>query len=139
MHSACVPDFWFKGELLQSVFNPVRGLVQARDSLTILTSDQARALAALERRVTAEQDSIVTPLARGLVGGELDRVGTSRVVTAVLEVEQRLFDAVVRGMREARTLFTAEQIDEFPPGPRAAFDLARLQAARPVRGFEPNY
>ena len=139
MHSACVPDFWFKGELLQSVFNPVRGLVQARDSLTILTSDQARALAALERRVTAEQDSIVTPLARGLVGGELDRVGTSRVVAAVLEVEQRLFDAVVRGMREARTLFTAEQIDEFPPALRAAFDLARLQAARPVRGFEPNY
>ena len=128
-----------KGELLQSVFNPVRGLVQARDSLTILTSDQARALAALERRVTAEQDSIVTPLARGLVGGEFDRVGTSRVVAAVLEVEQRLFDAVVRGMREARTLFTPEQIDEFPPALRASFDIARLQAARPVRGFEPNY
>jgi hypothetical protein len=128
-----------KGELLQSVFNPVRGLVQARDSLTILTSDQARALAVLERRVTAEQDSIVTPLARGLLSGEFDGVGTGRVVAAVLAVEQRLFDAVVRGMREARSLFTPEQIDEFPPALRASFNLSRLMAAKPVRGFEPNY
>ena len=128
-----------KGELLQSVFNPVRGLVQARDSLTILTSDQARALALLERRVTAEQDSIVTPLARGLISGEYDGVGTGRVVAAVLAVEQRLFDAVVRGMREARSLFTPEQIDEFPPALRASFNLSRLMAAKPVRGFEPNY
>jgi len=128
-----------KGELLQSVFNPVRGLVQARDSLTAITSEQVRALSVLERRVTAEQDAIVTPLARQLLAGELDRAGTGRVVGAVLDVERRLFDAVVRGMRDARELFTPEQIDEFPPALRASFDIARLQAARPVRGFEPNY
>jgi hypothetical protein len=128
-----------KGELLQSVFNPVRGLVQARDSLTVLTSDQSRALGVLERRVTAEQDSIVAPLARRLVSGELDRVGTGRIVAEVLEVERRLFDAVVRGMRDARELFTPEQIAEFPPALRASFDIRRLESQRPVRGFEPNY
>src|SRR5262249_47252661 len=99
----------------------------------------ARALSALERRVMAEQDTIVTPLARQLITGELDRARTRKVVAAGLEVERRLFDAVVRGMGDARQVFTPEQIGEFPPALRASFDIARLQAARPVRGFEPNY
>ena len=61
------------------------------------------------------------------------------MVAAVLDVERRLFDAVIRGMRDARELFTPEQIDEFPPALRASFDIARLEAAKPIRGFEPNY
>src|SRR5678815_2656027 len=39
-----------KNRLLTSVFNPVRGLLQAKDSLSILTSDQLKALTQLDRR-----------------------------------------------------------------------------------------
>jgi hypothetical protein len=42
-------------------------------------------------------------------------------------------------MREAGTIFTPDQIEEFPPALRVAFNIDRLLAARPFAGFNPNY
>jgi hypothetical protein len=42
-------------------------------------------------------------------------------------------------MREARSIFTPDQIDEFPPFLRASFDIQRLMSARPTAGFDPQW
>ena len=50
-----------------------------------------------------------------------------------------LFDIVLDGMREARSIFMPEQINEFPPLLRSSFDIERLKAARPTAGFDPQW
>ena len=49
------------------------------------------------------------------------------------------FDVMIDGMRDARQIFTPEQIAEFPPLLRASFDINRLKTTRPTAGFDPNY
>ncbi len=127
-----------KSALLTTVYNPVRGLLQAKDSLTILTNEQLRELVQLDARVTSRQDSIVTPLARYLANLP-DRFDNREVARRLLDVQNKLFDTVIEGMRFAREVFTPEQINEFPPFLRASFDIRRLMSTRPVKGFEPNY
>jgi hypothetical protein len=124
--------------LLGAVFTPVRGLLQAKDSLSILTNDQLKALTELDRRVTAKEDSIVTPVAQYLAAVPKE-YSESEVLVRVLAMSNELFDVVVAGMREARAIFTAEQIDEFPPFLRASFDIQRLMSARPTAGFDPQW
>ena len=115
-----------------TVYNPVRGLVQSKDSLSILTNDQLRALTALDAWVTQTQDSIVAPLARYLADlpNSYDRTDVGR---RLFEVQQRLFATVIDGMTQAREIFTAEQINEFPPFLRASFDIRRLRSSRQTR------
>jgi hypothetical protein len=127
-----------RDRLLNSVFNPVRSLVQAKDSLSVLTTAQFQQLTQLDRRVTAQMDSIIAPLSQYLVAlpATFDE---QDVVARVLAARQSLFDVVVDGMREAGTIFTPEQIEEFPPALRVAFNIDRLLAARPFAGFNPNY
>jgi hypothetical protein len=128
----------WRDRLLGSVFNPVRGLLQAKDSLSVLTTAQFRQLTLLDVRVTAQLDSILTPLSQDLV--ELPATFNKEdVVRRVLVGRQALFDVIVDGMRQAGTIFTPDQIEEFPPNLRVAFNLSRLLAARPVSGFNPNY
>jgi hypothetical protein len=127
-----------KNRLLTAVFNPVRGLLQAKDSLSILTNDQLRALTDLNRRVSQREDSVVTPLAQYLAGLP-NNYSESDVVARVLAMQIALFDIVLDGMREARRIFLPEQINEFPPFLRASFDIERLRAARPTAGFDPQY
>jgi hypothetical protein len=124
--------------VLNSVYNPVRGLLQARDSLSVLTTEQYQQLSMLDQRVAAQLDSIVMPLAQYVAAlpatfNEEDVVG--RVTTG----RQALFDVIVEGMRQAGTIFTPEQIEEFPPALRVSFNINRLLAARPLTGFYPNY
>ncbi len=127
-----------KPALLTTVYNPVRGLLQSKDSLTILTREQLRQLTLLDQRVTAEQDSIVTPLAHYLADlpADFDRRDVAR---RLLDVQNALFATVVAGMRQARAIFTPEQINEFPPLLRASFDIQRLMSTRPTAGFEVVY
>lgn len=66
-------------------------------------------------------------------------VGMSLPSRRVLIGRQALFDVIVDGMRQAGTIFTPEQIEEFSPALRVAFNINRLLAARPVAGFNPNY
>jgi hypothetical protein len=127
-----------KARLLSAVYNPVRGLLQAKDSLSILTNEQLRALTALDRRVSLKEDSIATPVAQYLAQLPRD-YSEPEVLRRVLEMGGRLFDIVVDGMREARNIFTPEQINEFPPMLRASFDIKRLMAAKPSAGFSPDY
>jgi hypothetical protein len=127
-----------KNRLLTAVFNPVRGLLQAKDSLSILTNDQLKALTQLDRRVSQKEDSVVTPLAQYLAGLP-NNYSESEVVARVLAMQIALFDIVLDGMREARTIFLPEQINEFPPFLRSSFDINRLKAARPTAGFDPQW
>lgn len=127
-----------KQRLNGAVYNPVRGLLQAKDSLSILTNEQLRALTALDRRVTAKEDSIITPAAEWLSGLPTN-YNETEVLARVLVMMNQLFDVVVDGMRQAREIFTPEQINEFPPLLRASFDIKRLMAARPTAGFDPQW
>jgi hypothetical protein len=127
-----------KQRLNGAVYNPVRGLLQAKDSLSILTNEQLRALTALDRRVTAKEDSIITPAAEWLSGLPTN-YNETEVLARVLVMMNQLFDVVVDGMRQAREIFTPEQINEFPPFLRASFDIKRLMAARPTAGFDPQW
>jgi hypothetical protein len=127
-----------KDRVANSVYNPVRSLLQAKDSLSVLTTAQVQQLALLDRRVTAEMDSILTPLAQYLVALPAT-FNEEDVAGRVLVGRQALFDAIVDGMRQAATIFTPEQIEEFPPALRVSFNIHRLLAARPVAGFNPNY
>jgi hypothetical protein len=116
----------------------VRGLLQAKDSLTILTNAQLERLTSLDSRVTARQDSIVMPLARYIVA--LPRAYDEEdVVRRVLDAQNALFDVIVDAMRVAGQIFTPDQIAEFPPGLSSAFDISRLLTRRPVAGFAPGY
>jgi len=127
-----------KNRLLTAVFNPVRGLLQAKDSLSILTNDQLKALTQLDRRVSQKEDSVVTPLAQYLAALPND-YSESNVIARVLAMQIALFDIVLDGMREARNIFLPEQINEFPPFLRSSFDINRLKAARPTAGFDPQW
>jgi hypothetical protein len=57
----------------------------------------------------------------------------------VLDVQVKMFDLALEGMRDAGKILSPEQINEFPPGLRSAFDINRLKTIRPVAGFFPNY
>jgi hypothetical protein len=127
-----------KQRLNGAVYNPVRGLLQAKDSLSILTNEQLKALTALDRRVTAKEDSIITPAAEWLASLPTS-YNETEVLSRVLVMMNQLFDVVVDGMRQAREIFTPEQINEFPPLLRASFDIRRLMAARPTAGFDPQW
>ena len=63
----------------------------------------------------------------------------SEVMSRVLQVQTQMFDIALEGMREAGKILTPEQINEFPPALRSAFDINRLKTIRPVAGFFPNY
>jgi hypothetical protein len=127
-----------KSRLLTAVYNPVRGLLQAKDSLSILTNDQLRALTQLDRRVSAKEDSVVTPVAQYLASLP-NTYNEPEVLKRVLAMSNALFEIVLDGMREARTIFMPEQINEFPPLLRSSFDIERLKAARPSAGFDPQW
>jgi len=127
-----------RDRVLSTVFNPVRALTQAKDSLSVLTSAQYEQLTLLNRRVSAQLDSIVTPLAQSLAALPAT-TNEAEVNRRVLIGRQALFDVIVDGMRQAGTIFTPEQIEEFPPALRVAFNSNRLLTARPFAGFNPNY
>jgi hypothetical protein len=127
-----------KQRLLGALFNPVRGLLQAKDSLSFLTNEQVSALTALDRRVSAKEDSIATPVAQYLAGLPTS-YNETEVLSRVLAMLNQLFDVMLDGMREARNIFLPEQIAEFPPLLRASFDINRLKTTRPTAGFDPNY
>lgn len=133
-----LPVAALKQRLVGALFNPVRGLLRAKDSLSILTNDQIAALTTLDRRVTAKEDSIATPVAQYLAGLP-NNYSESEVLSRVLVMLNQLFDVMIDGMRDARQIFTPEQIAEFPPLLRASFDINRLKTTRPTAGFDPNY
>jgi hypothetical protein len=127
-----------KNRMLQSVFNPIRQLLLAKDSLSVLTNEQLDQLTKLAVRLNAKQDSIVTPLATEAVNAP-DIFDREAMTTKAFQMQLALFDAVVEGMREAGKIFTQEQMDQFPPALTSSFNIERLMTTRPRYGFFPNF
>ena len=133
-----LPPQQIRNRVTNGVFNAVHGVLQAKDSLSFLSNDQLRLLTALDRRVTAQGDSLLNPLVQYLSALPTSYSRTE-VMARVLDVQTKMFDIAVEGMRDAGKILTPEQINEFPPAIRSAFDIERLKTARPVAGFFPGY
>jgi hypothetical protein len=125
-------------QLLQSVFNPLRGILEVKDSLSILSQQQIDRLTQLQRRLLAKQDSIWAPVVAYLAplpaNYDLDEA-----VEKVRPARQAAYDVMLDAMVEVSKIFTPEQIADFPPALRSSFDIESLRAQRPTRGFFPAY
>ena len=123
---------------MQSVFNPLQQLLQAKDSMTILTRAQLQQLTALQRKLGAQTDSIWDPVVDFLAKQpkEYDR---HEVLDTVYQAQLKMFDRVVAAMREVKEILTAEQIRELPPFMLLAFDEKSLMLAKPTLAFFPAF
>jgi len=124
--------------LLQSVFNPLQGILQVKDSLSILSQQQVDRLTQLQRRVVMKQDSIWAPVVAYLAPLP-DQLNLDEAVERVRPARQAAFDAMIEAMTEVTKILTPEQIADFPPALRSSFDLESLKAQRPTRGFFPAF
>lgn len=125
-------------QLLNSVFNPLQGILQVRDSLSVLSQAQIDRLTQLQRRLVAKQDSIWAPVVAYLAPLE-NNYNLDEAVERVRPARQAAFDVMIDAMSEVAKILTPEQIADFPPALRSSFDLESLKAQRPTRGFFPAY
>ena len=127
-----------KQRAMNSVFNPVGQLLAVKDSFTFITKDQLAALATLQRRIGAQQDSVWNPVADWLAAqpAEFDR---KAVLDRVYDAQLKMFDVVVAGIRDVKQILSAEQIRELPPFMLIAFDEKALMQTRPTMAFFPNF
>ncbi len=127
-----------RARLMGAVFNPLRGLLQAKDSLNVLSQQQIELLTGVQRRLTARQDTIWAPVTAYLVGLDANYdvpAAERRTHEAILAASDAMVDAMV----EVSKILTPEQIEDFPPALRSAFDINQLRLNRPVVGFIPAY
>jgi hypothetical protein len=120
------------------VFNPLRGILQVRDSLSVLSQAQVDRLTLLNRRLQARQDTIWAPIV-AYIDGLPEVYDREAVVVRVRDGRIAAYDAMVDAMVELGKILTPEQIADFPPALRSSFDLESLRANRPTKGFFPNY
>ncbi len=125
-------------QLLQSIFNPLQGILQVRDSLAILSQAQIDRLTQLQRRLLAKQDSIWAPVVAYLAPLP-NEYSLDEAVFRVGPARQAAFDAMIDAMQEASKILTPEQIADFPPALRSSFDIESLKVRRPQKGFPPAY
>lgn len=127
-----------RGLLLQSFFNPLQGLLQVKDSLSVLSQSQIDRLTQLQRRLVAKQDSIWAPIVTYLTNMP-DTYDLDEAVAYVRPGRMAAFDTMIAAMEEVTKILTPEQIVDFPPALRSSFDLESLKAQRPTKGFFPAY
>ncbi|HEX4681629.1 MAG TPA: TonB-dependent receptor [Gemmatimonadaceae bacterium] len=125
-------------QLLQSIFNPLQGILQAKDSLSILSQQQIDRLTQLQRRLIARQDSIWAPVVK-YIDAMPDNYNLDEAVELVRPARMAAYDAMVDAMIEVGKILTPEQIADFPPALRSSFDIESLRAQRPTKGFFPAY
>jgi hypothetical protein len=127
-----------KNGLRSVVPGEFRQLIIAKDSLSLLTTEQYRRLTDLSERFQQREDAIVSPFAKELY--ELpfgwNRDEYARRIHAVMVM---MFENIVAAMEEAGTILTPAQIAEFPAPLQAAFDTHRLRKRRPVFGIAPQW
>ncbi|MEP6622445.1 MAG: hypothetical protein ABJE47_24185 [bacterium] len=123
-----------RAQLAGSVFNPLRSILQAKDSLTILSQQQIDRLTQLQRRLAAKQDSIWGPVVAYL-SSLPESYNLDEAVEHVRPARTAAFDAVVEAVTQALKILTPEQIADLPPFLRSSFDLESLEAFRPTKGF----
>ncbi len=127
-----------RARLGNTVFNPLRGILQVKDSLSVLSQAQIDRLTLLQRRLQARQDTIWAPIVAWI--DSLPEVyDREAVVVRVRDGRIAAYDVMVDAMVEVSKILTPEQIDDFPPALRSSFDLEALKANRPTKGFFPNY
>jgi len=124
--------------LLQSIFNPLQGILQAKDSLSILSQQQIDRLTQLQRRLIAKQDSIWAPTVK-YISAMPDNYNLDEAVGLVRPARMAAYDAMVDAMVEVSKILTPEQIADFPPALRSSFDIESLKLNRPTKGFFPAY
>jgi hypothetical protein len=125
-------------QLLQSIFNPLQGILQVKDSLSILSQQQIDRLTLLQRRLLAKQDSIWAPTVKYIESMPND-YNLDEAVELVRPARMAAYDAMVEAMTEVAKILTPEQIADFPPALRSSFDIESLKALRPTKGFFPAY
>ncbi|HEY8174936.1 MAG TPA: carboxypeptidase regulatory-like domain-containing protein [Gemmatimonadaceae bacterium] len=123
---------------IQSVFNPIGQLLAAKDSLTIITKPQLQQLTDLQRRISAQNDSIWDPLVDYLdkLPKDYDR---AEALQRVYAAQLKMFDGIVAAMREAKQILTPGQVLELPPFMQFAFDEKALLVTRPRLDFFPIF
>jgi hypothetical protein len=127
-----------RAQLINSVFNPLRGILQVKDSLSILSQQQIDRLTILQRQLLAKQDTIWAPTVQYL--SKLpDKYDLDEAVETIRPARQAAYDAMVAAMIEVSKILTPEQIADFPPALRSSFDIENLKKLRPTKGFFPNY
>jgi hypothetical protein len=124
--------------LINSVFNPLRGILDVKDSLSVLSQGQVDRLTQLQRRTVAAQDSVWAPVVAYLANLP-NSYNEEEVVAMVRDARMRAFDRIVDSMIEASKILTPEQIADFPPALRSSFDIEALKQQRPVKGFFPAF
>jgi hypothetical protein len=124
--------------LANTVYNPLRGILQVKDSLSVLSQAQIDRLTLLQRRLQARQDSIWAPIV-AYVDSLPEVYDREAVVLRVRDGRILAWDAMYEAMGEVSKILTPEQIEDFPPALRSSFDLESLKATRPTKGFFPNY
>ena len=124
--------------LVNSVFNPLRGLLDVKDSLSVLSQGQIDRLTQLQRRTVVAQDSVWAPVVAYLTNLP-NSYNEEEVVAVIRDARIRAFDRIVESMVEASKILTPEQIADFPPALRSSFDIESLKQRRPVKGFLPNF
>lgn len=125
-------------QLLQSVLNPLQGLLQVKDSLAILSQQQIDRLTQLQRQMLAKQDSIWAPVIAHLVSLPAN-YDLDEAVETVRPARQAAYDVMLDAVAEVSKILTPEQIADFPVALRSAFDIESLRAARPSKGLFPAY
>jgi hypothetical protein len=125
-------------QLLQSVFNPLQGILQVKDSLSVLSQQQIDRLTQLQRRLIAKQDSIWAPVVK-YIESMPNNYNLDEAVELVRPARMAAFDAMIAAMTEVSKILTPEQIADFPPALRSSFDIESLKAQRPTKGFFPAY
>jgi hypothetical protein len=124
--------------LMQSFQNPLQGILQVKDSLSVLSQPQIDRLTQLQRRLVVRLDSIWAPMITYL-NSMPDNYDLDEAVAKVAPARMLAFDAIIDAMTEATKILTPEQIADFPPALRSAFDIESLKAQRPRPGFQPQY
>jgi hypothetical protein len=127
-----------KARLNNTIFNPLRGILQVKDSLSVLSQAQVDRLTSLQRRVQARQDTIWTPIV-AYIDALPEVYDREAVVLKVRDGRMAAYDAIIDAMIELKKILTPEQIEDFPPALRSSFDIESLRANRPTKGFFPNY
>jgi hypothetical protein len=125
-------------QLLQSIFNPLQGILQVKDSLSILSQQQIDRLTQLQRRLVAKQDSIWAPTVK-YIEAMPNNYNLDEAVELVRPARMAAYDAMIEAMIEVSKILTPEQIADFPPALRSSFDIESLKAQRPTKGFFPAY
>jgi hypothetical protein len=125
-------------QLLRSIFNPLQGILDVKDSLSILSQQQLDRLTQLQRRLIVKQDSIWAPTVKFLEAMP-NNYNLDEAVELVRPARMAAYDAMVEAMVEVSKILTPEQIADFPPALRSSFDIESLKAQRPTKGFFPAY